>query len=254
MSNYKINKEKTRKEQELENAQMLKIKMRGRLLSFKRLLDKYNDILPKQNLDNIYNEIHNLDISISKLNIYASMQDCLYRSANRIRKFGFSEGAELLEKIAENPVAGRDVLESMPKGISDQPNLPAGVPAINIKGIIDRLEGLSKTLKSRDMIRELASIDILLNELGLASYFPELSDAQSKLIESYGYASNKVESIIAKLRGSGVSRPRAPDVKAPTPQVKTVPPAKPIDTGEIMNKPVGEVKQELPKEAPKKVV
>ena len=254
MSNYKINKEKTQKEQELANAQMLKIKMRGRLLSFKRLLDKYNDILPKQNVENIYNEIHNLDISISKLNIYASMQDCLYRSANRIRKFGFSEGAELLEKIAANPAAGAGVIESMPKGISDQPNLPAGVPAVNIKGIIDRLAGLSKTLKSRDMIRELASIDILLNELGLASYFPELTDAQSKLIESYGYASNKVESIIAKLRGSGVSRPKAPDIKAPTPAVKTIPPAKPIDTGEIMNKPVSEVKQELPTEAPKKGV
>ena len=52
------------------------------------------------------------------------------------------------------------------------------------------------------MIRELATIDILLNELGLASYFTELTDAQSHLIEAFGYASNKVESAISKLRGT----------------------------------------------------
>lgn len=255
LSNYKIDKEKTKREKELEHAKIIKMKMRGRLLSFKRLLDKYNDILPKQNLDNIYIEINNLDRNISKLDVYASIQDCMLRSANRIRKFGFQEGAKILEKMAEEDYAtDKEVIKSLPQGISDQPNLPRGIPAINIKTIIDRLEGLSKTLKSRDMIRELASIDILLNELGLASYFPELTDAQSKLIEAYGYASNKVESIIAKLRGSGTSRLKAPEIKSPTVTTspKVVPPAKPINTGEIMGKPIGEVKKELPKEAPKK--
>ena len=187
------------------------------------------------------------------------MQDCIIRSANRIRKFGLIEGAELLEKTAAEPAVGTDVLKSMPQGISDQPNLPPSqTSTFNIKTTIDRLEGLSKTLKSRDMIRELASIDILLNELGLASYFPELTDAQAHLIEAFGYASNKVESIIAKLRGSGPSKPKPPEAKPPvaTPlkAEPVAPPQKPMDTGEIMNKPVGEVKTELPAApvAPKK--
>ena len=257
LSTRKIDTEKTRREAELENAKHIKRKMRGRLLAFKKLLDRYNDILPKQNLEKIYDEIHDLDVSISRLDVYASMQDCLYRSAGKIRKFGFSEGAEFLEKVAEEPAAGKDVIQSLPQGASPQTNLPPKtMPAINIKTIIARLEGVSKTLKSRDMIRELASIDILLNELGIASHFPELSLSQSKLIEAFSYSSNKIEDIIANLRGSGISRPKAPEIKAPIPQVKTVPPAKPLDTGEIMAKPIEEVKQELPKEspAPKKAV
>lgn len=255
ISTHKIDRERTRREQELENAKLLKMKMRGRLLSFKKLLDRYNDILPKQNLDSIYNEIHNLDINISKLDVYASIEDCFYRSVGRIRKFGFSEGADFLEKFAED----KNVLKSMPQGLSDQPNL-TGTPAISLKVIIDRLEGFSKILKSRDMIRELASIDILLNELGLASYFPELGEAQAHLIEAFGYASNKVEPIIAKLRGSGKSNTiKAPEIKAPTlgipaqqPAKAITPPAKPLDTGEMMTKPVGEVKSELPKTTPTK--
>jgi len=253
MSTQKI-EQKTNKEKEIEQAKYIKMKMRSRLLAFKKLLDKYNDVLPKQNLENIYNEIHKLDVSISRLDVYASMQDCIIRSANIIRKCGFSEGAEFLEKVAETPATEQEIMQSVPKGISDQTNLPQGAKSLSIKTIIDRLEGVSKALKSRDMIRELASIDILLNELGLASYFPDLSFAQAKLIESFGYSSNKVEDIIAKLRGSGVSRPKAPEIKAPeikppvatTPSKPVVPPSKPMDTGEIMSKPIGEVKKELP--------
>ena len=85
----------------------------------------------------------------------------------------------------------------------------------------------------------------------MASYFPELTDAQSKMIEAFGYASNKVEAIVAKLRGSGTTgklqatptpKPQAP---APVQQAPKAP-TKPLDTGELMEKPVGEVQKELP--------
>jgi hypothetical protein len=258
MSTHKIDPVKTKRELELEQAKLLKMKMRSRLLAFKKLLDRYNDILPKQNIENVYNEIYMLDKSISKLDVFASVQDCIIRSANRIRKFGFIEGAEILEKTAAEPAVGQDVMSAIPKGISDQPNLPIGAgKTFSIKTIIDRLEGLSKILKSRDMIRELASIDILLNELGMASYFPELTDAQAKLIEAYGYASNKAESMIAKLRGSGTSKTKAPAIKAPVVKAPPIaspsqvnPPGEPINTEELMSKPVSNVKRELPKESP----
>lgn len=252
-------KEREAKEKAKTQAELigLKTKMRSRLYSLKRLVDRYNNILPKQDIEHILEEMHSLDKKLSKLEVLASVQDCIIRSANRIRKFGFEEGAEILEKTAAEPAVGKDVVQSIPTAISDQPNLPASQTAtFNIKTIIDRLEGLSKTLKSRDMIRELASIDILLNELGLASYFPELTDAQSKLIESYGYASNKVESIIAKLRGSGTSKPQPPKAEPPKVAPPTAkppaappvqPPAEPMNTGELMEKPVGEVQRELPK-------
>jgi len=253
----KAEKEKAKTREELI---LLKNKMRSRIYSLKKLLDRYNNILPKQDVDHISEEIHSLDKKITKLEVLASVQDCIIRSANRIRKFGFAEGAEILEKTAAEPAgsaAGADVINSIPTGISDQPNMPASSTAtFNVKTIIDRLEGLSKTLKSRDMIRELASIDILLNELGLASYFPELSLAQSKLIEAYGYSSSKVEDIIAKLRGSGTSKQKLPKADPPKADMPTAkppqaapvqPPAEQMDTGEMMSKPVGEAQRELPK-------
>lgn len=237
-------KEQTAREKELQNAKQYKAKMRARLRSFKRLLEKYNDILPKQDLENIYDELYSLEKNISKLDVYASLQDCTIRSANRINKFGFPEGAAFLHKVAQEPMEAE----------------PAPTPATspNVQTAINRLEEISKALKSRDMIRELASIDILLNDIGIASYFPELTDAQSKLIEAFGYASNKVENIVAKLRGSGTSTKS--DVTAPELPVAQLPqspappppappaPVKNIDTGGLMEKPVGEVKKTLPTE------
>lgn len=253
-SNRKEKREQTRREKELVKAKAYKSKMRSRLRAFKRLLERYNDILPKQDLDKVYDELYSLEKGISKLDVYASMKDCVIRSANRMSKFGFAEGADYLYKVAEEPA-----IEKTP---DESPELPAQGDQGGITSIINQLEDISMKLKSRDMIRELASIDIMLHELGMASYFPELSFAQSKLIESFGYASNKVEDIVAKLRGSGKSKPDTGDqwgsykkptkltpksrpLPVPSP-AKPAPPTKPIDTGELMAKPVGEVQKKLP--------
>lgn len=249
ISTYQPDEHQTKREQELEQAKQLKSKMRSRLRSLRRLLERYSDILTGQDLENIMDEMYALDKSINKLNVYASIEDCVIRSANKIEKLGFPEGAKIL-KTAVEPAPANDIAKSIPEGMSPEPNLAPGTEAgTNVSAIISRLEGVSKRLKSRDTIRELATIDILLNDIGLASYFPELTDAQAKLIEAYGYASNKIESIIAKLRGSGTEKadkkqPVAP--KMPAPQQPKAPPAPKMDTGEIMTKPVGEVKETLP--------
>lgn len=256
---------KTKKEEELERAKELKRKMRSRLMSFKRLLDKYNDALPHQSLDSLQDEMYALDKSLSKLNIYASVQDRIVRSAAMAQRLGFHEGADLLYKVAQEPVepkempeegespkAEESVIESLPEAVPSDPNLPVGSEAMtDVQTIINRLEGVSKKLKSRDTIRELASIDILLNELGMASYFPELTDAQSKLIEAYSYASNKIEGIVAKLRGTGTVRSvdKGPDTPAAGPMQPQPRQQKPqnIDKRQIQQQPVGRVQKELPK-------
>lgn len=250
--------QKTRKEEMLDQAKKYRFKMKSRLLSLKRLVNKYNDVLPHQDIALILDEMHALEKSFSKLNIYASMQDCTVRAANRIRKIGFSEAADFLIKCAQETL-----LESLPEATTDKPGEAPGKPAVNVNAIVDRLEGVSKKLKSRDTIRELASIDILLNEMGMASYFPEITDAQAKLIEAYGYSSNKIESIVAKLRGTGGNIETKPSVQKNTtaPEIQPMlppteelvlppPPAKPteepINTDELRSKPVGEVKKTLP--------
>jgi hypothetical protein len=233
--------------------------MKSRLRSLRRLLDKFNDVMSAHELDSVYDEINALEKSISRLNVYATMEDCVIRTANKFKAIGFDEGADFLTKVAE----GEDVVESLPAPVeTPQPDLPQGGALVSLQTVISRLEGVSKMLKSRDAIRELASIDILLNELGLASYFPELTDAQAKLIESFGYASNKIESIVAKLRGTSKTpsmpagpktppMPKAPEAPMPMPGVEmpaAKPKPEPIRTEEVAEKPVGTVERKLPTE------
>lgn len=246
---------KTKKERDVERAKAFKLKMKSRIQAIKKLMDKYNDIIPNQDIDYIYDELHKLDKSIGKLSVYATMVDCVYRTANRINKHGLSNISQKLIKIADDPVVSAVSEEKVDAIDSAKVNLPS---------VINRLEDVSKVLKTRDMIRELASIDILLNELGLASYFPELTDAQSKMIESFGYASNKIESIIAKLRGGEEEKGNMEKAKqksdignvvidVPGSNVEPVgqtslpkPPQEKMKTEEIVDKPIGEVKKEIP--------
>lgn len=244
--------EQTRREKDIEKALNLKTKMRSRLRSLRRLLDHYNDVLPHQSIESIQDEMYALDKSIGKLNVRASIEDCIIRSANRIKRMGFEEGAEVLYKFAEDPAAQEEqVIESLPPA---EPSTP-DTPNVDLEMVIQRLEGLTKLLKSRDLIRDMASVDILLNELGLASYFPELGDSQSKLIEAFSYASNRVEGIVSKLRGSGKSISKHPDAAskqqvppqlAPEqPQPQQQPQAE-LNPEELRSQPVGRMQRELP--------
>jgi hypothetical protein len=241
-STFQANDHKSKKELELDRAKSLKAKMKSRIRALKMLMDKYNDILPHQDLDKLFGEVHSLEKSISKLNVYASLQDRVACAANRMVKLGFPEGAEILLKEAEEP---------LPQQTNTIPQISSNA---NVKNIIAKLEAVSKELAARNLIRELAIADILLNNIGMAAIFPELSLAQSKLIEGFGYASNKVEDVLARLRGT--EQPKiepAPLPTAPAPQPVAVKPEEKIQTEELMDKPVGKIETNMPTNmAPKK--
>jgi len=265
-----IQREKRVKKERLDNANLFKKKLKSRIRSIMRLLERYNDLLPHQNLDSVHDEMYALDKSISKLNVYATMKDTVARSANIIRRFGFPEGADMLEKYADGETI------QLPEAGDPAPNLPDGSrPKITTQQIISRLEAISRDLRNRDLVRELASVDILLNELGIASFFPDLASAQSKLIESFSYASNKIEATVSSLRGSGGSAGAQLSMNAPPPAAAATPPAplvpekkvnlptapkedkvdipipQPIDNkmdpSSVLNKPVSKMQNQLPK-------
>jgi hypothetical protein len=259
MSAYRVRKEKTKREQELEKAKKFREQMKSRLRSLRRLLDRYNSALPQQNIEQIQDEMYALDKSLSKLNVYASLEDCVVRSANRIERMGFREGADILHKFAADPEAS-PAPEALPPSPEDSKEIVEALPpspestkppasSVDVNVVIQRLEGLTKALKSRDLIRDIASADILLNELGLASYFPELGDSQSKLIEAFSYAGNRVDAIVAKLRGTGKSvskHPAAKEKPEPMPTPAPEPQSEKIDKRELSTKPIGRMRKELP--------
>jgi hypothetical protein len=67
--------------------------------------------------------------------------------------------------------------------------------------VIAKLEDIAKIFKTREIPRQLALVDMMLDSLGLASYFPTLSEAINKSLESNNYVSTRLEDIISRLRG-----------------------------------------------------
>jgi hypothetical protein len=94
---------------------------------------------------------------------------------------------------------------------------------ITIEDVVAKLEDLAKIFKTREIPRQLAIVDMMLDSLGLASFFPSLSEAANKAIESNNYIATRVEDIISKLRGTmetqqldlrGDGKPLSPEMTA----------------------------------------
>jgi hypothetical protein len=75
-----------------------------------------------------------------------------------------------------------------------------------------KLEEIAGRLADRRVIRLLAEFDIMLDQLGVAPMFPELPEAQSKLIDSYSYALTRVTKMLGML-SSGKSLSEIADAK-----------------------------------------
>jgi len=73
---------------------------------------------------------------------------------------------------------------------------------ITIADVVAKLEVLAKFYKTREAPRQLGIVDMMLDSLGIASYFPSLAEATNKSLESNNYISTRVEDILSKLRGA----------------------------------------------------
>lgn len=95
---------------------------------------------------------------------------------------------------------------------------------ISVEDAIAEFEFISNFYKAREIPRRLSRADMMLDSLGLASFFPSLAEAQNKALESNNYISSRVEEILSKLRGSIKTQ----DVelstgdKAPRPEVEGI--------------------------------
>jgi hypothetical protein len=73
---------------------------------------------------------------------------------------------------------------------------------ITIADVVVKLEDLAKIFKIREVPRQLGIVDMMLDSLGLASFFPSLSEATNKALESNNYISTRLEDILSKLHGA----------------------------------------------------
>jgi hypothetical protein len=73
---------------------------------------------------------------------------------------------------------------------------------VNYDDIIVKLESLATLFKQRQVIRELTIVDLMLQAVGIASFFPSLGEATKSALDSNQYVLTRVEDILAKLRGA----------------------------------------------------
>lgn len=243
-------------------------KLRGRLKSVEELVEQFRDVLPKDLSAIIRKDVYELKEKVLGLELRASIIDSINRTSNQMRKHGFLEGAVALKKIAqevaedklpqapegplETPAPNAELAPEVPPSDIAEPAAPDSenvrVPEVNIgeekieipdfssathRDALLKLEEINKVISERNVVRALAAVDIILGQLGIASYFPQLSEAQSKMMDAFNYAGSRVAETIGQMRGGS---------GGPVPQT---PPAKPkedeVEVTEEVEKPVGEV-------------
>lgn len=239
-------------------------KLRGRLKSVLELLDQYRDVLPRQDNDVMRKSVYDLNERVWNLELKASIVDSIIRTSNQLNKYGFAEGATELKKIAQE--VAQDKLpevpeQKQPKEVVETPkekapvpdvNTNTNVPEVNIENIeipnfnsathgdaLRKLEEINEVLSKRSLVRALASIDIILGQLGIASYFPALSESQSKLLDAFNYSATRIADVISQLRG-GIS---ANKDKKEEPET--------VEVAEEVEKPVGNVMTGAPQSTQK---
>lgn len=101
---------------------------------------------------------------------------------------------------AETPAGQKDNV-SPKENVFDQ-KMDQTLKGITIENVVQKLEDLTKIYKTREMPRQLAFIDIMLDHLGMASFFPTLAEATNKALDSNQYILTRLEDITSKLRGT----------------------------------------------------
>ena len=109
--------------------------------------------------------------------------------------------AEKRSQDRQNETVGEEMIKDVAPIPGPMPNEYDKVisSSVNIDDASKKLEQIAGMLSDRRVIRFLAEFDIMLDKIGIASMFPELSEAQSKLIDSYSYALVRVTKMLGML-------------------------------------------------------
>jgi len=247
-------------EQNVQDFESLRAKIMSRVFSIDKLLERYRKVLDPSQIDAIEDCLTELRKRIRKLKLASSIHDSIIKTANLVMSHNADDIAHALIAIAEDPNPADDAADLEKKDGPKQPAVPSTpndlTPeqrTIIINDIVAQLEAISTVIKSREIVRALSRVDILLNKLYMDTFFPELSDAQAKLIEAYGYASNKVEDILPKIKG-GTSDDRGYKIPELSDQSKEL--AKEVsqlsENLVAPSEPVKEVEEEIENVVPEK--
>lgn len=105
-------------------------------------------------------------------------------------------------EVTEDDIPVKKDKAPSPDASNFDSKVDAAFEGVQISDVVAKLEDLSTLFKNRDIPRQISVVDMMLDSLGLASYFPSLSEAHNKALESNNYISTRIDDILSKLRGA----------------------------------------------------
>lgn len=171
-----------------EKLESARSKLVSRTFAIDKLLEKYRDVISDAQLNDIEDALNALRKKVRNLRLASTINDTVVKTAVQMGNKGFLTGQLALLKAAEE--------------FSGNPSYLIKEAIDGLAPMVTELQRIDQSLKRRDLAREIARVDFQLHDMQLSGLFPELSDAQSRLIEAYTYASNKIKEIIPKMRST----------------------------------------------------
>jgi hypothetical protein len=80
--------------------------------------------------------------------------------------------------------------------------IDAALKGVTVNDVVNRLDMLVSIYNKREIARQLSILDIMMDRLGLSSFFPALGEAMSKALESNQYIGSRLEGVLTRLKGS----------------------------------------------------
>lgn len=108
----------------------------------------------------------------------------------------------------EAPAAETPAAEATPPTDNTDDVIENALGDVSMDDIINRLEMLVGVYNKREISRQLAVLDIMMDKRGLSAFFPALGEAQAKALEANQYIGSRLEGVLTKLKGS-VQAPEA---------------------------------------------
>ncbi len=80
--------------------------------------------------------------------------------------------------------------------------IEAALKNVTVDDVVSRLEMLVGIYNKRELSRQLGILDIMMDKLGIAAFFPSLGEAMSKALEANQYIGNRLGEILSRIKGS----------------------------------------------------
>ncbi len=204
-----------------------------------RLGDEFMDPEMQKELSEL---LHHFDQEVKTLRHQTTASDLAFNYATKFKKIGFNQGHQEFLKFAQENEKLTPKQEDDPSELLETPDeeetsqkqnqgpSPSGAKQgeyeklnadVDLGDAVKKLEEIAGRLSDRRTIRLLAEFDIILDKIGIAAMFPELAEAQSKLIDGYSYALTRVTKMLGML-SSGRSLVEISDAKKKETTEKTM--------------------------------